>query len=108
MDEPACQLLGVLVGRCRLSLGKLHFQAHQSAKARDEFTLPGGMVAPDKHEMLCHDLLLIEAWREHVFSRLAAHVPEEAAPKCNYVLHHGPLCPTRWACSCATSTRARQ
>ena len=71
MDEPACQLLGVLIGRCRLSLGKLHFQAHQSAKARDEFTLPGGMVAPDKHEMLCHDLLLIEAWREHVFSRFA-------------------------------------
>jgi hypothetical protein len=38
--------------------------------------------------MLCHDLLLIEAWREEVFPRLAARVPEKAASKGYFVLYH--------------------
>jgi len=42
----------------------------------------------DKHEMLCHDLLLIEAWCEEVFPRLAARVPEKAASKGYFVLYH--------------------
>ena len=70
-------------GQRRLSPGKLSFQAHQSAKARDEFTRHF-----DKHEMLCHDLLLIESWREKVFPRLAARVPEKAVPEGNFVLYH--------------------
>ena len=46
------------------------------------------MLTFDKHEMLCHDLLLIEAWCEEVFPRLAARVPEKAAPEGNFVLYH--------------------
>ena len=38
--------------------------------------------------MLCHDLLLIESWREKVFPRLAARVPEKAVPEGNFVLYH--------------------
>lgn len=45
------------------------------------------MLTFDKHEMLCHDLLLIEAWCEEVFPRLAARVPEKAASKGYFVLY---------------------
>jgi hypothetical protein len=41
------------------------------------------------HEMLCHDLLLIEARREEVSLRLVARVPEKAASKGYFVLCHG-------------------
>jgi zinc finger MYND domain-containing protein 10 len=69
-------------------LERLNFQAHQSAKAHsDEFILEA-VLTFDKLETLVHDLLLIEAWREEVFPRLAARVPEKAASKCYFVLYH--------------------
>ena len=38
--------------------------------------------------MLCHDLLLIEAWREGMFPHPVARVPEKSASKGYSVLFH--------------------
>ena len=43
--------------------------------------------------MLCHDLLLIEAWRDEVFLRPVARVPETAASKGYSVLFHEATVP---------------
>lgn len=46
---------------------RLNQQAHQSARERsDEFVLEA-MLTFDKMEVLIYDLVLIEAWREHVY-----------------------------------------
>ena len=43
--------------------------------------------------MLCHDLLLIEAWRDEAFPRPVARVPEKAASKGYSVLFHEATVP---------------
>ena len=54
---------------------------------------PAGHAHFDKHKMLCHDLLLIEAWRGEVVPRPAARVPEKAASKGYSVLFHEAMVP---------------
>lgn len=52
------------------AIERLNQQAHQSARERsDEFVLEA-MLTFDKMEVLIYDLVLIEAWREHVYPKL--------------------------------------
>ena len=54
---------------------------------------PAGRVHFDKHKMLCHDLLPIEAWRDEVVPRPVARVPEKATSKGYSVLFHEATMP---------------
>ncbi len=56
-------------------------------------TSPAGRAHFDKHKMLCHDLLLIEAWRDEVVPRPVARVPEKATSKGYSVLFHEAMVP---------------
>ena len=88
----------------RLSPGKLPFQAHQSAKTTSS---PAGRAHFDKHKMLCHDLPLIEAWRDEVVLRPVARVPEKATSKGYSVLFHEATMPNAQHAGTVPEPRAR-
>lgn len=57
-----------------VAIERLNQQAHASAREKsDEFVLEA-MVTFDKMETLVYDLVLVEAWREHVFPLLKTDI----------------------------------
>ncbi|CAM9224517.1 unnamed protein product, partial [Laminaria digitata] len=72
-------------------LAKLNLQAHQSAMARsDEYVLES-LLTFDKLGVVVHELLAIEAWKEHVLPRLL-ETERAKSGKCTmrlyFVLYH--------------------
>lgn len=66
------------------ALEQLNLQAHQSAQAQgDEFVLEA-LVTFDKVRVLVHELLAVEAWRQHLFPRLKQPLAELKATMRGY------------------------
>ena len=55
-------------------LEKLNIQAHQSAMTNSEEFVLESILTFDKLDVLIHDLLLIEAWKENVYPELLDRV----------------------------------
>ena len=69
-------------------LEKLNLQAHQSAMANsDEFVLEA-ILTFAKLEVLIHDLMVIEAWKEFVYPRLLDRVAGRNSMRVYFILYH--------------------
>jgi zinc finger MYND domain-containing protein 10 len=69
-------------------LEKLNIQAHHSAATRhDEFVVEA-FVDCDKVSTLIHELIVIEAWKEHVMPKVLPKLSQLAALKAYMVLYH--------------------
>ncbi|EFJ40689.1 hypothetical protein VOLCADRAFT_31395, partial [Volvox carteri f. nagariensis] len=65
---------------------RLNLQAHYNAQTHsDEFVMEL-LVSLDKMQVLVHDLLLIECWKEFVYPLLASHLAEHVDSVTTYVL----------------------
>jgi len=71
------------------ALEQLNLQAHQSAQQQgDEFVMEAFLTF-DKMRLLVHELLVIEAWRMHVFPRIKKSLVEAKATMRGYFcLYH--------------------
>ena len=66
------------------SLEQLNLQAHQSAQvAGDEFVVEA-LITFDRLRVLVHELLVIEAWRLHVFPRIKRGLAEKSCSMRGY------------------------
>ena len=69
-------------------LEKLNLQAHHSALTNsDEFVLEA-ILTFDKMEILIHDLLVIEAWKENVYPKLLDRVAGRNTMRVYFILYH--------------------
>lgn len=70
------------------NLEKLNLQAHQSAMSNsDEYVLEA-ILTFDKLDVLIHDLIVIEAWKEHVYPCLLDRVAGKNTMRIYFVLYH--------------------
>ncbi|GLI58538.1 hypothetical protein VaNZ11_000280 [Volvox africanus] len=65
---------------------RLNLQAHYNAQAHSDEFVVELLVSLDKLQVLVHDLLLIEAWKEFVYPLLASHLAERVDSVTSYVL----------------------
>ena len=67
---------------------KLNLQAHQSAMSNsDEYVLEA-ILTFNKLDVLIHDLIIIEAWKENVYPCLLDRVAGRNTMRIYFVLHH--------------------
>lgn len=67
---------------------KLNIQAHQSAMSNSEEFVLEAILTFDKLEVLIHDLLVIEAWKENVYPELLDKVAGRNNMRVYFVLYH--------------------
>ncbi|KAG2431018.1 hypothetical protein HYH02_013547 [Chlamydomonas schloesseri] len=65
---------------------RLNLQAHYNAQTHSDEFVVELLVSLDKLQVLVHDLLVSEAWRQHVYPLLAAHLAERVDSVTAYVL----------------------
>ncbi|GIM09072.1 hypothetical protein Vretimale_12950 [Volvox reticuliferus] len=65
---------------------RLNLQAHYNAQTHSDEFVVELLVSLDKLQVLVHDLLLIEAWKEFVYPLLASHLAERVDSLTSYVL----------------------
>lgn len=65
---------------------KLNLQAHFNAQSHSDEFVVELMVSHDKMQVLVHDLLLIEAWKQLVYPHLADHMAERVDGVTSYVV----------------------
>lgn len=69
-------------------LEKLNIQSHFNALSKhDEFVVEA-IISENKFDVLIHDLLLIEIWREKIFPRVLDKISDFSAMKCYVVMYH--------------------
>lgn len=69
-------------------LEKLNMQAHQNAMSNsDEFVLEA-VLTFNKTEVLIHDLLLIEAWKENIYPLLIDDLVGKNSMRLYFILYH--------------------
>ena len=67
---------------------KLNLQAHENAISNsDEYVLEA-IITFDKVDVLIHDLLTIEVWKESVYPLLLPDIGEKNAMRLYFVLYH--------------------
>lgn len=71
-----------------LNIEKLNLQAHQSAMTNSDEYIIEALLTFDKLEVLIHDLLIIETWKEKVFPLLRARVAGRNSIRIYFVLYH--------------------
>ena len=69
-------------------LEKLNLQAHQSAMTNSDEYIIESLLTFEKRDVLIHDLLIIEAWKEHVFPKLRSRVAGRNSIRIYFVLYH--------------------
>jgi zinc finger MYND domain-containing protein 10 len=69
-------------------LEKLNLQAHQSAMSRSDEYILESVLTFSKLEVLVHDLLIIEAWKEFVYPLLADRLAGRNSMRLYFVLYH--------------------
>lgn len=70
------------------NLEKLNVQAHQSAMSNsDEYVLES-MLTFDKLQVLVHDLIVIEAWKEKLYPELLDRVAGRNTMRCYFIMYH--------------------
>lgn len=69
-------------------LEKLNLQAHQSAMSRSDEYILESILTFSKLEVLVHDLLIIEAWKEFVYPLLASELAGRNSMRIYFVLYH--------------------
>ena len=69
-------------------LEKLNLQAHQSAMTNSDEYIIESLITFDKLDVLIHDLLIIEAWKENVFPKLRSRVAGRNSIRIYFVLYH--------------------
>eukprot|EP00605_Chrysophyceae_sp_TOSAG23-4_P000190 GSChrysophyteH1.ASY1.ANO1.226.1 assembled CDS len=67
---------------------KLNVQAHQSAAANNEEFVLEAILTFEKMDVLIHDLLVIEAWKENVYPELLDRVAGRNSMRIYFVLYH--------------------
>lgn len=68
---------------------KLNLQAHLNAQSHSDEFVASFLSSYDKMQLLVHDLLVIEAWKERAFPHLKAHLATKVDPVIAYlVLYH--------------------
>ncbi|PNW79580.1 hypothetical protein CHLRE_08g358751v5 [Chlamydomonas reinhardtii] len=65
---------------------RLNLQAHYNAQTNSDEFVVELLVSLDKLQVLVHDLLVMEAWKEHVYPLLAGHLAEHVDSVSAYVL----------------------
>lgn len=65
---------------------RLNIQAHYNAQTHSDEFVVELLVSLDKIHVLVHDLLLIEAWKAHVYPLLAKHLAERVDSVTAYLL----------------------
>lgn len=71
-----------------LNIEKLNLQAHQNAMTNSDEYVIESLLTFNKIEVLIHDLLIIEAWKEKVFPLLKARVAGRNSIRVYFVLYH--------------------
>mmetsp|Transcript_4636 Transcript_4636/g.4779 ORF Transcript_4636/g.4779 Transcript_4636/m.4779 type:complete len:433 (+) Transcript_4636:71-1369(+) len=71
-----------------LKIEKLNLQAHQSAMTNSDEYVIEALLTFGKLEVLIHDLLVIEAWKENVFSKLKSRVAGRNSIRVYFILYH--------------------
>ena len=69
-------------------LEKLNLQAHQSAMSNSDEYIIESLLTFSKLEVLIHDLLIIEAWKENVYPQLKQRVAGRNSIRIYFVLYH--------------------
>ena len=69
-------------------LEKLNIQAHQSAMTNSEEFVLESILTFDKLDVLIHDLLVIEAWKENVYPELLDRVAGRNSMRVYFILYH--------------------
>jgi hypothetical protein len=67
---------------------KLNIQAHQSAMTNSEEFVLEAILTFDKLDVLIHDLLVIEAWKENVYPELVDRVAGRNNMRIYFVMYH--------------------
>lgn len=67
---------------------KLNIQAHYNALSKHDEFVVDGIVTSGKLDVLVHDLLLIEMWREKMFPLVLERMSDFQAMKCYVILYH--------------------
>ena len=67
---------------------KLNIQAHQSAASNNEEFVLEAILTFEKLDVLIHDLLLIEAWKENVYPELLDRVAGRNNMRVYFILYH--------------------
>lgn len=67
---------------------KLNLQAHQSAVTNSDEYVIESLLTFSKLEVLIHDLLIIEAWKENVFPKLRSRLAGRNSIRTYFVLYH--------------------
>jgi zinc finger MYND domain-containing protein 10 len=67
---------------------KLNVQAHQSASANNEEFVLESILTFEKMDVLIHDLLIIEAWKENVYPELLDRVAGRNTMRIYFILYH--------------------
>ncbi|GBG30170.1 Zinc finger MYND domain-containing protein 10 [Hondaea fermentalgiana] len=78
-----------------LALQKLNLQAHESVQKNEENFVLEGLVTHDKLRVVVHELIVIEAWREHVLAdeSVQRHLAERNSIRGYHVaFHEATLC----------------
>ena len=71
-----------------LNIEKLNLQAHQNAMTNSDEYVIEAILTFGKMEVLIHDLLIIEAWKESVFPLLRGRVAGRNSIRIYFVLYH--------------------
>jgi hypothetical protein len=69
-------------------LERLNLQAHQSAVSNSEEFVLEAILTFGKIDILIHDLLLIEAWKENVYPHLLDRVAGRNSMRVYFILYH--------------------
>ena len=67
---------------------KLNVQAHQSASANNEEYVLEAVLTFDKMDVLIHDLLIIEAWKENIYPLILDRVAGKNNMRIYFILYH--------------------
>ena len=67
---------------------KLNIQAHQSAASNNEEFVLEAILTFEKLDVLIHDLILIEAWKENVYPELLDRVAGRNSMRIYFILYH--------------------
>lgn len=71
-----------------LDIERLNLQAHQSAMTNSDEYVIEALLTFGKLELLIHDLLIIEAWKENVYPLLMKRVAGRNSIRIYFVLYH--------------------
>ena len=71
-----------------VDIEKLNLQAHQSAMTNSDEYVIEALLTFDKIKILIHDLLIIEAWKQHVLPLLRGRVDGRNSIRIYFVLFH--------------------